>query len=82
MINGHVTVAIGWAWWANSRGPEFQAKKLKIIFLLQWVKLLTDLQIWGCELHKNAFDGRALRGPAGRTMALPSGHRCGPLLHV
>ena len=24
------------------------------------VKLLTDLQILGCELHKNAFSGRAL----------------------
>jgi len=29
MINGHVTVAILWAWWANSRSPEFQAKKIK-----------------------------------------------------
>jgi len=36
-------------------GPEFQAKK--IIFPLQWVKLLTNLQILGCELHKNAFGG-------------------------
>ena len=24
--------------------------------LCSWVKLLTELQIWGCELHKNAFD--------------------------
>ena len=24
-----------------------------------WVKLLTDLQILGCELYKNAFGGRA-----------------------
>jgi len=29
------------------------------------VKLLTDLQILGCELHKNAFGGQALPGPAG-----------------
>jgi len=27
--------------------------------LCTWVKLLTDLQILGCELHKNAFGGRA-----------------------
>ena len=25
--------------------------------LCTWVKLLTDLPIWGCELHKNAFGG-------------------------
>ena len=29
------------------RAPEFQAKNLRT-----WVKLLTDLQIWGCELQK------------------------------
>jgi len=29
------------------------------------VKLLTNLQILGCELHKNAFGGRAL--PSART---------------
>jgi len=28
-------------------------------------KTLTDLQILGCKLHKNAFGGRALPGPAG-----------------
>jgi len=27
-------------------------------------KYLTDLQILGCELHQNAFDGRAPSGPA------------------
>ena len=34
---------------------------------------LTDLQILGCELHENAFGGRALPGPAGgvRPIALP-----------
>jgi len=56
-------VAMGWA---KSRGPEFQAKNLRT-----WVKLLTDLQILGCELQKNAFGGRALPGPAGAAMALP-----------
>jgi len=46
-------VAIGWAGWApECRGPEFQANK--IIFPLQWGKLLADLQILGCQLHKNA----------------------------
>ena len=39
--------------------------------LCTWVKVLTNLQIWGCELHKNAFDGRALPGPAGGTIVLP-----------
>ena len=33
--------------------------------------LLTDLQILGCELHRNAFGGRALPGPAGGAIALP-----------
>jgi len=28
------------------------------------------LQILGCELHQNAFDGRALPGPAGRAITL------------
>ena len=32
---------------------------------------LRDLQILGCELHKNAFGGRALPGPAGGAIALP-----------
>jgi len=27
--------------------------------LSTWVKLLTYLQILGCELHKNAFGGRS-----------------------
>ena len=35
------------------------------------MKLLTDLQILGCELHKNAFGGRAPPGPAGGAIALP-----------
>jgi len=28
-----------------------------------WVKLFTDLQIWGCKLHKNVFCG-SLRHPS------------------
>jgi len=35
------------------------------------VKLLTDLQILGCELHKNALGGRASPGPTGGAIALP-----------
>jgi len=35
-----------------------------------WVKLLTDQQILGCELHKNAFGGRAPHEPAGGAIAL------------
>jgi len=35
------------------------------------VKLLTDLQILGSELHKNALGGRALLGRAGGAIALP-----------
>ena len=35
-----------------------------------WVKLLTDLQILGCKLHKNAFGDRAPPGPAGGAIAL------------
>jgi len=34
------------------------------------VKLLTDLQILCCELHKNAFGSRALPGPAGGAISL------------
>ena len=34
-------------------------------------KTLTDLQTLGCELHQNAFGGRALLGPAGGDIALP-----------
>jgi len=48
-----------------SAGPRVPGKKSKIIFPLQWVKLLTDMQLFGCELHKHAFGGRAPPGPAG-----------------
>jgi len=39
--------------------------------LCTWVKLLTDLQISGRELHKNAFGGRAPPRPAEGAIALP-----------
>ena len=42
--------------------------------LCTWVKLLTDSQILGCELHKHAFGGRVLPGPAGAAIALPRPH--------
>ena len=42
--------------------PSSRQKKRKIISPLQLVKLLTDLQILDCELHKNAFGGRAPLG--------------------
>ena len=69
-------VAMGWAGWAMSpecRGSRVPGQKLtkKIIFPLQRVKLLTDLQMLGCELHKNAFGGRAPPRPAGAAIALP-----------
>jgi len=32
---------------------------------------LTGQQILGCELHQNAFGGRAPPGPAGGAIALP-----------
>ena len=45
--------------------PEFQAKKIVHVG-----ETLTDLQILGCELHKNAFGGRAPPGPAEGAIAL------------
>ena len=33
-------------------------------------KTLTDLEILGCQLHQNAFGGRAPPGPAGGAIAL------------
>jgi len=38
--------------------------------LVHVCKTLSDLQILGCELHKNAFGGWALPGPAGGAIAL------------
>ena len=62
-------VAIGCA---KSRVPEFQVKIFCCMGVLcTWVKLLTGLQILGCELHKYAFGGRALPGPTGGAIALP-----------
>ena len=39
--------------------------------LVHVCKTLTDLQILDCELHQNAFGGRALPGPVGGAIALP-----------
>jgi len=39
--------------------------------LCTWVKLLTDLQTLGFELHKNAFGGRAPPRPAGELQRSP-----------
>jgi len=39
--------------------------------LCTWVKLLTDLQMLGCELHKSGLSGQAPPGPAGAAIALP-----------
>ena len=41
-------------------------------------KTVSDLQILGCELHQNAFGGRAPPGPAGGAIAFPQTPR--PLL--
>ena len=46
------------------RAPVFQAKKI-------FLNNLTELHILDCELHKNAFGGRALPGPSGGAIALP-----------
>ena len=78
---------MGWAGWTKSRealsagDPEFQTKKIQVITIhnylcctgvfCKWVKHLTDLQILGCELRKNASGGRAPPGPAGGATALP-----------
>jgi len=34
-------------------------------------KTFSDLKILGCELHQNAFGGRALPGPAGELQRSP-----------
>jgi len=48
-------------------------KSIKVLHLrfVQVGKTLTDLQILVCELHQNAFGGRAPPGPAGGAIALP-----------
>jgi len=49
-----------------------QSWSLHVLKRHQTVSLtLTDLQILGCELHENAFGGRALPGPAGGAISLP-----------
>jgi len=53
------------------QGPDFQAKKNKTNFPVTVSETLTDLQILGYELHKNAFCDRAPPGPAGGAIALP-----------
>ena len=50
--------------------PEKSHKMLHGPFVHEG-KTLTDLQILGCELHQNAFGGRAPPGPAGGAIALP-----------
>jgi len=51
-------IAMGLAWWAKSRRPPISGQKI-------FWNNLTDLQISGIGLHKNAFGSRALPGPAG-----------------
>jgi len=36
-----------------------------------WVKIVSDLKISGCKLHRNAFGGRALPGPYAEAIAHP-----------
>jgi len=50
--------------------PDKSHQMLHVDVLCSRVKL-TDLQICGCELHQNAFGGRAPPGPAGGAIALP-----------
>jgi len=51
----------------NTERSAFQKKVRKMLRgrFVHVGKSLTDLQILGCELHQNAFGGRALPGPAG-----------------
>ena len=80
----HCGLAMGWALQGGQspgrplvrRGPDFQVKKIhNYLFcmgvLCTWVKLLTDLQMLGCELHKSGLSGQAPPGPAGASIALP-----------
>ena len=50
--------------------PEKSHKNVAYRRFVHASKTLTDLQIWGCELHQNAFGGRAPPGPAGGAIAL------------
>ena len=58
---------------APSSRPNFFAHNLQVITLHNFMlnrrlvhvsETLTDLQILGCESHKNAFGDRTLPGPA------------------
>jgi len=51
----------------------FQKKVIQVLHgrFVHVGKTSTDLQILGCGLHQNAFDGRAPPGPAGGAIALP-----------
>jgi len=60
-----------WAGWVKSRAPRAGAPSSRQEHLCTWMILLIDVQILGCELHRNAFGGRALPGPAGGAIALP-----------
>ena len=43
--------------WGGQGGQSPGGPRVPGKHLCTWVKLLTDLQILGCELHKNAFGG-------------------------
>ena len=57
-------VAMGWAGGQSPgaplvQGPRVPGKNWKCMGVLcTWVKLVTNLLISGCELHRNAFGGR------------------------
>ena len=56
--------------WTKSAFPK---KVIKMLHgpLLHVGKTLTGLQILSCEMHQNAFGGRAPPGPAGGAIVLP-----------
>jgi len=51
----------------HGRNLHFRKKVIKMLRgrFVHVGKSLTDVQILGCQLHQNAFDGRAPPGPAG-----------------
>jgi len=69
MEDVHSGVAMGWAGWSKSRGPRVQGPQVPDQKFKR--NNLRDLQILGCELHKNAFGGWAPPGFAGGAIALP-----------
>jgi len=56
-----------------SRASALRKKSYEMLHrrLVHVGKTLTGFQILGCELHQNAFGGRALPGPTGGAIALP-----------